>query len=274
MSQPPDDGRLTAYLLGRLSAEEEDAVEGEYLGAPEALERLAAAEDELIDAYVAGELSGEDARRFEERFLASPARRERVAFARALRALAAREPAPRPLSRRPSLLLPLAAVLPVALAAGWLLLSVRDLRTELSRQREQQAASARESANQRDHIALLQQKLEQGGPVAIVETWPLEPGYERDAAPPTHWTVPAEAVAVRLRLSLAGDAGAGPFAARVETAEGRVVAEVHRLPATEGPSVDVVVGAAALAPGTYVVLLQAGRPLETVDTYHLRVRAP
>lgn len=274
MSQPPDDGRLTAYLLGRLSAEEEDAVEGEYLGAPEALERLSAAEDELIDAYVAGELSGEDARRFEEHFLASPARRERVAFARALRALAAREPAPRPLSPRPSLLLPLAAVLPVALAAGWLLLSVRDLRTELSRQREQQAASARESAEQRDHIALLQQKLEQAAPGAIVETWPLEPGYERDAGPPTHRTVPAEAVAVRLRLSLAGDAGAGPFAARVETAEGRVVAEVHRLRATEGPSVDVVVDAAALAPGTYVVLLQAGRPLETVDTYHLRVKAP
>jgi hypothetical protein len=268
LTQPPDDGRLAAYLLGRLSSEEEDAIEAEYLGAPEAYERLAAAEDEIIDAYAAGQLSADDARRFEERFLSTPSRRERVAFARALSALAAREPA-HPPARRPSWLLPLVAVLPIALAAGWLLLSVRDLRTELAQQRERQAASEEEADMLRTRNASLQQELAGSG----VTTQPLEPGLERDAAPPSQMTVPPDHAAVRLRLSLPRDAGPGPFAARVETAEGRVVAELRDLPARAG-EVDVVVPASSLSPGTYVVLLQAGRPLETLDTYHLRVRAP
>ncbi len=274
MIQPPEDGRLTAYLLGRLSPEEEDAIEGEYLAAPEAFERLAAAEDELIDAYVAGDLADDDARRFEERFLSTPARRERVAFARALRSHASSEPAERPAARGPSWLLPVAAALPVAVAAGWLLLSVRDLRTQIVRQREQQAVSDRESATQRDRIASLEGELARAGSGPGVPTWRLEPGYERDAAPPLRVAVPPGAVAVRLRLALESDAGAGPFTARVETAEGLVVAELHALRAGADRTVDAVVPAASLAPATYVVILQAGRPLDTVDTYQLRVTAP
>jgi hypothetical protein len=274
VSQPLGDDRLAAYLLGRLSPEQEDTVEIEYLGAADACDRLEAAEDELIDAYVAGRLAADDVPRFEERFLASPARRERVAFARALRTLVAQK-AERPATRRSWLLLPAAAVVPVALAAGWSLLTVRDLRIEVTRQHEQQAARERESAEDHARIASLEQELTRSRPTAAIVTWRLAPGFERDATTPARLTVPADAGGVRLQLSLATDA-TGPYVARVETAEGRVVAELHGLHAREsgGPVVEVVVPAASLPPGTYVVIVRAGQPLEVVDTYRLRVAAP
>ena len=52
MSQPLEDGQLTAYLLGRLAPEEEESVELEYLREAEIYDRLQAAEDDLIDAYI------------------------------------------------------------------------------------------------------------------------------------------------------------------------------------------------------------------------------
>lgn len=274
MTEPLEAGRLTAYLLGRLSTEDEEAVESEYFHAPGAWERLQAVEDDLIDAYAAGRLGGDDARRFEEHFLNSPERRERVAFAKALRTLVA-QTAGRPVSRRRSFLPQLAAVLPVALAAGWLFTSVRDLRTELARSRERQVGQEREAAEHRARIASLEQELAtRGRNVSGTTTWRLAPGLERDAAPAAV-TVPSDATAVCLRLSLGPAAPAGLFVARVETAEGRVLAALHGLRArqSDGSAVDVVVPGASLSPGTYVVVLQAGRPLELVDTYHLRVLA-
>jgi hypothetical protein len=270
VSQPLEDGRLTAYLLGRLSPEEEETVETEYLGEVDAYERLQAAEDDLIDAYVAGRLPADDVRRFEERFRA-PARRERVAFARALRQLVEQK-AERPPSRRASLLLPLAAAVPLALA-GWLFVTMRELRTELTRQREQQAVRERDSALDRARIASLEQELASPRPAAGVVTWRLDPGFERDGPPSARLTVPADAAEVRLQLSLSPGAGNGPFVARVESAEGHLVAELHGLRSREDDAskVDVVVPAASLPPGTYVVILRDGRPPEVVDTYRLRV---
>jgi hypothetical protein len=274
VSQPLEDGRLTAYLLGRLSPEEEEAVETEYLGSTDAYDRLQVAEDDLIDAYVGGHLPAEDVRRFEEHFLVSPARRERVAFAQALRQRVMQK-AERPASRPASLLLPVAAALPLAVA-GWLFLSVRELRTEVTRQREQYAAREREAATDRARIASLEQELAAGRVSAGIVTLDLAPGFERDEGAPDRLTIPPGADSVRLRLSLSPGAGRGPFVARVETAEGRVVAELHQLRARDGngPKVDVLVPASALAAGTYVLILQGGRPLEVVDTYHLRVASP
>lgn len=77
----PTEHHLAAYLLGRLSAEEELAVEERYLGDKEYLDQLEALEDELIDAYVQHRLTGSDRACFETHFLRSPGRRERVLFA-------------------------------------------------------------------------------------------------------------------------------------------------------------------------------------------------
>ena len=269
-----EDGLLTAYLLGRLSPEEEEGVEMEYFRAGDAYDRLLAAEDDLIDAYAAGRLEPDDARRFHEHFLSSPARRERVAFAQALRTVAMRAA---PAASRPrSFVWPVAAALLVTLATGWLFVS--DLRTELARSREEQSSRELKSAKDQALIASLKAELESARSASGIETWNLAPGYERDATPPAIETAPTVATAVCLRLTLGTPVPRGPFSAKVQTAEGRVVAELHslRVHAGEsgGPVVDVVVPAASLRPGTHVVILEVGRPPEQVETYRFRVAAP
>jgi hypothetical protein len=273
VSGPLEEGRLTAYLLGRLSPDEEEGIELEYLRGGEEYERLLAAEDDLIDAYAAGRLSADDARRFEERFLASPERRERVAFAKALRAHAAAGRDRREAPRRSPLLLPIAAALPVALAAGWLFVSQRELRTELARQREQYASQERASAEQQARIARLEEDLAHARSASGVASWRLEPGFERDTTRAAILSVPDGVAAVRLELTLGPAAPSGPFTARVETPEGRTVVALEGLRPGGGGRVEVVVPAAALTGGTYVVILEAGTPRETVETYRFRVAA-
>jgi hypothetical protein len=75
---------IDRYLLGELSDEERDRLEGDYFADPVLLEELHAARDEMIDAYLRGELPPGRSERFERYFMASPRRRERVEFAKAL----------------------------------------------------------------------------------------------------------------------------------------------------------------------------------------------
>jgi hypothetical protein len=85
---------IDKYLLGELSDEEKDRLEGEYFADPDLLDELHAARDELIDAYLRGELPPGRSERFEGYFMASPRRRERVEFARALMQVPAAKPTP------------------------------------------------------------------------------------------------------------------------------------------------------------------------------------
>jgi hypothetical protein len=77
-----EERRIGDYLLGRLDAAQESAVEERYLADPEFHDRLLAVERDLIDQFVRGELPDADV--FERRYLSSPSRRARVDFARAL----------------------------------------------------------------------------------------------------------------------------------------------------------------------------------------------
>jgi len=73
---------FTDYLLGRLSAEDRDRVEREYLADDSLHQEIIAVESELLDSYVRGELSVD-----EQKYLVGnlgPAVTERIQFARAL----------------------------------------------------------------------------------------------------------------------------------------------------------------------------------------------
>jgi hypothetical protein len=127
---------LRAYLLGTLSDAEHDAIEHEYFDRTDALDRVGAAEEDLIDDYLSGQLGAQERAQFERHYLASPRHRTRVALARALRqraSTAAEAPeSSQPPSRRRSILAAwrawpmslqsaVAAALVVAIAAGvWL----------------------------------------------------------------------------------------------------------------------------------------------------------
>lgn len=91
-----DSTRARRYLLGLATEDECAALEEEYLASDEAVDRLAAVEDELIDEYLGGHLSAADRDRFERGYLAAPGHRLRVEAVRSLQARAAHETSARP----------------------------------------------------------------------------------------------------------------------------------------------------------------------------------
>ena len=81
------------YLLGQSSDQESAVLEQEYLEHDEAVERIAAVEDDLIEDYLTGQLSADDRERFERSYLASAPHRVRVETVRRLMANASQQSA-------------------------------------------------------------------------------------------------------------------------------------------------------------------------------------
>jgi TolA-binding protein len=75
---------IDRYLLGDLPEERQAEIEERAFLDRQYLQRILAAESDLIDEYVRGGLSDSQRRLFDSRFLASPERRRKVEFARAL----------------------------------------------------------------------------------------------------------------------------------------------------------------------------------------------
>lgn len=90
MTVNPESARARRYLLGEAGDEECAALEQEYLEHPDALDRMASAEDDLIEDYLAGQLDPADRTRFERAYLPVPHRRVRVETIRRLMAHASR----------------------------------------------------------------------------------------------------------------------------------------------------------------------------------------
>jgi anti-sigma-K factor RskA len=77
-----DRNTIRRYLLKDLSDDQQQAIEKRLLTEDDLLEELGIAEDELIDEYLAEKLSEEERERFEQNFLATPERRQKVQFSR------------------------------------------------------------------------------------------------------------------------------------------------------------------------------------------------
>src|SRR3954451_23967493 len=92
-SNPTDDELLRSYLLGELTAEEEDAVEGRLLREDELFELSEAIEADLLAEFARGSLTPAERERVGQRLASSPQGRERLRLARSLNVLAAREKA-------------------------------------------------------------------------------------------------------------------------------------------------------------------------------------
>lgn len=94
------DDALRKYLLGGLAEGERDRLEDLYFEDDGALERLLAAENDLIESYAAGRLTAEERERFRSNYLTTPERRRRVGVVERLRETAARESAAQGEGRR------------------------------------------------------------------------------------------------------------------------------------------------------------------------------
>jgi hypothetical protein len=91
MSLESESARSRRYLLGKASEDECSAIEREYFGDEDAVDRMAAAEDDLIEDYLTDRLGTVERRRFEQAYLSNAHRRRRVETLRALMAAAAAE---------------------------------------------------------------------------------------------------------------------------------------------------------------------------------------
>ena len=79
-----DDQLIVRYLLGSVSEEETERLDGLSIADDEFAARLQVVENDLVDDYVRGDLSDETIERFDSYYLASQKRCEKVAFARGL----------------------------------------------------------------------------------------------------------------------------------------------------------------------------------------------
>lgn len=249
-----DDDVLVRYLLGQTAPEEGEAIEGSYLRDEELFLRLRDLEAQLIDDYWSGRLRPERRAPFESHYLSTPPRRERAELGRRLGELA-RAAAPAP-------------------GAAGLAAAEAGRRPSHRREAAWQLAAL---------LALLL-----GGSLVVWERWgpARPPGVTDEAA--RHQLQPG-----RLRGEAAGasfrwreaplelglvvvDGAAGPYAATLETPEGRVVWRAAGLAAVAsagGWSVPVDLPA-GLSAGDYLLRLAPERPDGEAWDYFFRVVRP
>ncbi len=92
-SNSTDDELLRSYLLGELTEDSADAVEGRLLAEDELFEQSEAIEADLLAEYARGSLAPAERERVRQRLASSPQGRERLRLARSLNVLAAKETA-------------------------------------------------------------------------------------------------------------------------------------------------------------------------------------
>ena len=295
MRREHDSTQLRRYVLGALTEDERGGIEHDYFDRADVLDRVYAAEDDLIDDYLSDRLASEERERFEQHYLATPPHRTRVAVVRALRtasslsASASSEGHERVVIgwaavRAWSPLRQVALVALVVLVVGgvWMLSTRSELTTVSVRTsppsvppttpRERQPSDQREPAAPPHRNAPAPPRA-----APVVLAFSLSPIHVRGADEPASLTIPTGTDIVRLHLL--GEAGAQ----RLKRARAivRIVAgqEVWRGRATglvgSQPSAlaRIDIPAARLRPDDYIVeLLDADTGSREAERYRYFVR--
>src|SRR6266481_3202374 len=83
--QNGDERMLQRYLLGDLSAQEQESIEEYYFAEDDYLQKLLVVENDLIEDYLRGKLSTAEQQKFERNYLTTPEKKQRVQLVRQLR---------------------------------------------------------------------------------------------------------------------------------------------------------------------------------------------
>jgi len=155
MSHNLEAAQARRYLLGEATEAERSAIEREYFSSDEAVDSIAAAEDDLIEDYLSDQLTPAERRVFERDYLASPHHQRRVETIRQLMVAASRtepghaatessrSPAPAPKWRVEARWLALAAALILVVAGSlWLVNVRRDQRATFAENRPPPVSTA------------------------------------------------------------------------------------------------------------------------------------
>jgi hypothetical protein len=283
MSVDRGDDELRRYLLGELSDEECATLEQDYFARQDALDRMSAAENDLIDEYVADELAVRERERFESHYLIVPAHRARVAVARQLRA-ATRSPRPaasmnpgEPSGRKAlgsNTLLPM--IWKTAVAAGVLLAAGSAVWLDISSPHPGVILTSGDRTELRDGPDSTQAtgrnpRASSPGVIAIS----LSPATVRGADESSPLMIAAGVE--RIQIVLEGAGGGVTHAVIRKVAGGQVWRGAAADGAAPGELARLDVPASVLPPDDYVIELSgldtAGRESER-SRYVLRVRAP
>ena len=274
-AEATEERRLVAYLLGRLSDEEQVELEERYMEEDELHEELQATADDLIHAYLAGGLASEDRERFETYFLASPRRRQRLAFVRGL--LAALDRIPTQTTRRAwtAWFIPLAATLAVVLAGLLIVQLLRrprvEPRTAAGLITPPSTALSTEPPPPSTSVPAHRPRRPTPPPVRVVR-------LPREAAPVVEVALAGRARSVRLEVPL-DEARHPSYDAVIRRADGAEVWQARDLePPEPGEPLVLEVPAAALAGGEYTLTVESEvvrsrtTPSPLLRQYTLRVR--
>lgn len=233
--QAKDEHNLRRYLLGDVSAAEQEQIELWLMSNDEAYDVLVAAEDDLIDESLNGKLRSTDLERFNTHFLAAPERQRKLEFDRSLRRyVRERKPGtdPEPIHpwdalaaffrRRPVLGYGCAALIVLTVVAGmWSAFVAMRLERELRSASDNLAnvSSERETyKRQLDEIRSASQGLQtqldllertiaglkSSAPQALL-TFNLIPGISRSSTSVPRLTIAANTRLVRFELALLDD---------------------------------------------------------------------
>lgn len=285
--------RARRYLLGDASEEERTAIEREYLEFDETVDRIAAAEDDLIEDYLGDQLSPVERERFERAYLSVPHRRVRVETVRRLMARSAPVAQAHPpqavpgktlpfrSSRRPpglSWLMLAASVLLALSLFSWRMSSRGDgQQTVIVDQRPQAPAAQPVPSAPGSPVTAPQAPPPQAAPRVFAVT--ISPVSVRSAADAATVVVPARTDTVTLRLESDADPRAlTPSRVSIRTVSGTTVWQ-GRVGSTagspRGTAARVDVPAQRLVADDYVVTLyglDGGRVEQEWAQYFLRVR--
>ena len=229
MNPREDEELRIAYLLGRISNEEREAVGDRLFADPAFAELMEESERDLLDQYARGALSGEDRAALEAHLLASDRQKAKVRFAALMGGRQAR--------RRSSWMLPLGAIAAVLIVSAgiWILRSRNSQSHPVAQVAQQQTAGATASVE----------------PPAIFAAL-LSPGGTRDGArQEVH--LPAKTGVLRFDLELDPATKAANYPVRLLRGAQVVWSQEDVLPTVEAgqPILSLRVPATALAAGSY-----------------------
>jgi anti-sigma factor RsiW len=295
---------MKRYLLGRLSPDEQIALENRYAANSAEFEELTEVENDLIDSYARGTIPAADKDEFEKRYLGSERQRARTHFARALAEIS-RESDPMESVKMPSvwerfvkmwtqphLLRPqwaaVAGIVALVLAFGsyhWV--HNRDLQAEMRLPKAAPGAAVQPPAIAHPGPASSKPPQAEDSSEAEIArneaaplnefTMRLSPGVQRGGtAKANDFIVPPQASRLKFQLSLDNDDHTR-YAAEIETADGTKVERVEALgkESVRGrQSVIMRIPSSLIPAGDYVIKLvgigQATGTEEEVEVYSFR----
>lgn len=254
-----DQAQLRAYLLGKLSGDDQQKIEERLMLEDELFDEFEVSKDELVEEYNAGELAPNERQRLQETFLATSDGRERQAFALAMQCLQRKRPdalpdPPDPVranppsrvvpnppvwlppDRQPGLLGPIQAF---ARTQPWVFAATSLMLVLL-------AAFAIKSIIPHRERPIFSATLETG------------PVVRSEGAPTPKLTLPPNIGQLKLRLHLPRTAPQGTrFAAQLDD---RVNTKSVEIVGSDPESVTVIVPAELLTRGEYQLLLNTTKP--------------